>query len=375
MADITGRLNVGGLVGWITKGSEDSFISLNQCGNKGYVKSSGRSGGLIGCVTTNENMPITISECTNNGTVDGVSDSGGLIGSFYNNNNVTVSFVNSTNTGGVSNKNKDIGGFVGVFDHNPNITVSVFGSTNTGTISGVSNAGGFFGDLFDNTHISLTLSDVMNTGPISGNSYSGGFVGIIQSSDPTRSTSLVIRNGVNKGTITSSDIIGCGIFCTQGSTIFNTHTTVLNSINKGTINVNNQGYGIANDVTKAHNIVSMGTINGQHTMYSFWSSSSEADELFVLKDTCRNCTDGKPFRTTNKGYYQVDDTGEYVDDLLNDNAANALYGMTWTKELDLAYVVFVFIGEPFGQDYNIPLGSTVERAAEIIGLDTNKYVQ
>lgn len=131
MADITGRLNVGGLVGWITKGSEDSFISLNQCGNKGYVKSSCRSGGLIGCVTTNENMPITISECTNNGTVDGVSDSGGLIGSFYNNNNVTVSFVNSTNTGGVSNKNKDIGGFVGVFDHNPNITVSVFGSINT----------------------------------------------------------------------------------------------------------------------------------------------------------------------------------------------------------------------------------------------------
>ena len=219
----------------------------------------------------------------------------------------------------------------------------------------------------------MTISDSINNGNVSGTSYSGGFVGRIKSSANTHSVSLVMTNGANKGSISAADVMTCGLFCIDESPNFNINTAIYNSINKGNVNVKTKGYGITNSATKAHNVVSMGKFTDPDS-YSFWLSASEANALFALNSECVNCKDATLFHLTNKGSYEVDGTNEIVADLLNENAKTRGYGMVWTKELELAYSVIVSIGKPIGKKMTIPLGSTVERAAEMIGANISKYV-
>ena len=118
---------------------------------------------------------------------------------------------------------------------------------------------------------------------------------------------------------------------------FNVNTTVLNSINKGSVNATTSAYGITNIITKARNVVSMGEVNASSDSFTFWNASTDVDLFFGLDGKCVNCTDGTTLfvHNTNTGFYEVAGSGEHVHDLLNAEVEKQNYGMFWTKELEL----------------------------------------
>ena len=130
--------------------------------------------------------------------------------------------------------------------------------------------------------------------------------------------------------------MACGMFCINLRYAQNPNTSVLNSINKGSVNATTSVYGITNITTKARNVVSMGEVNASSDSFTFWKSSSDADLFFCIDGKCINCTDGTTLfmQNTNTGFYEVE-SGEHVHDFLNAEVEKQNYGMFWTEELEL----------------------------------------
>ena len=122
----------------------------------------------------------------------------------------------------------------------------------------------------------------MNTGNINGNDI-GGFFGYIVIASESPLSTLSIINSANKGNVSAGKGLACGMFCVDPDSAQNLNTTVLNSINKGSVN--------------AHNIC-------------IWN---------------------------HKYHHQSKKCGEHVHDLLNAEVEKHNYGVFWTEELDLIY--------------------------------------
>ena len=160
---------------------------------------------------------------------------------------------------------------------------------------------------------------------------------------------MMISNSVNNGNVTGSGrsvggfVGACGIMYAS----FNKHiilkTKMKNSINKGSVSASTNGYGITNNIIVARNVVSMGDVTGPSGSFTFWNASTDVDLFHGLHGKCINCSDNATlFKwNTSTGFYEVVETGEHVDDILNDDSVNQHFGIVWTSQLDLAFTMNV----------------------------------
>ncbi|MCK4664087.1 MAG: T9SS type A sorting domain-containing protein, partial [Bacteroidales bacterium] len=151
--DITGKENVGGLVGY----NINSTISNSY--STGSVSGSNDVGGLVGYNYKNS----TISNSFSTGSVSGSITVGGLVGNNYQNSKVSNSYC----TGSVTGTNY-VGGLVGY-----NQFAVISNNYSAGSVTGSSYVGGLVGYNFNYSLIKNSYS----TGSVTGSSYVGGLVG------------------------------------------------------------------------------------------------------------------------------------------------------------------------------------------------------
>jgi hypothetical protein len=221
---VSGRLDVGGLVGWkggtVTNcyaigsvlGSSNRVGGLvgwnggtvTNCYSAGSVSGTTQVGGLVG-----RNNQGTITNCYSTGSVSGLgNNAGGLVG---NNNSGTI--TNCYATGSVLGSGNNVGGLVGnnrygtitnccstgsttvlgnnaggLVGNNPNGTIT--NCYATGSVSGVSNVGGLAG------YNRGTITNCYSAGSVSGTTDVGGLVGYDSSGSYTKS---FWDNTVNSG--------------------------------------------------------------------------------------------------------------------------------------------------------------------------------
>ena len=340
--DVNGTYScVGGLIGAINNNDDLTFV-VSESVNNGIVLMIGTSnadvGGFIGSVSTKQDTFIMVSDCANNGVASGENYAGGFAGDILVSVNTTITISNWTNNGDIT-ADRNAGGFVGdMSGEKSSLTIS--NSINNGNIEGSSLcAGGLFG-LFFGSNMNVTLSNNTNNGDLSGGSYAGGFIALIvfysQEPQPITTTFDIINNA-NKGRKTATGGMACGLFCVDLEYSRDMDTTVMNSINKGIVNGSSSAYGITNNVTKARNVVSMGKVICESEAYGFWNASTDVDMAYGLNGICENFGVNTTLFHHNDetGDFQVDETGEHVHDLLNNESQKQSYGMYWTKELEL----------------------------------------
>ena len=321
---------VGGFVGFIFN---NTIVHMNifNFTNSGTVSGSrGSVGGFIGSFYKNTFTETTISNTINNGFATGQSNNiGGFVGSVIENNNTAITTSNSINNGNVTNSGSCVGGFVGFISSNTNITMTISNSINNdiAILSG-SGAGGFTGSIFSNVNMTMIVSNSTNNGSINGNDMVGGFSGNIESAPETRIISLEIKNSANKGNVTAKTGTTCGLFCVKSNNNVNVKTRVKNSINEGSVKADKSAYGITNIITVARNVVSMGDVTSPCS-FTFWDASTDVNLFYGFDGKFINCCDGATLFQYNSttGFYEVVETGEHVDDLLNDESVNQHFGM------------------------------------------------
>ena len=326
---------LGGFVGYIGQCTSIT-MAFSNCTNNNFVSGDkSGAGGFLGSVWGNKNMTMTLSHCTNNGntTVNG-GGVAGFVSSIVSNENISVVFSDCINNGNVMSDHFYQGGFVGSVSSNTNMTMMISRCVNNGIITGGDSfSGGFVGSISYSKNATVTISNSINNGNVTGSYKVGGLVGQVDSSSTSYSILFTVINSANKGTVSVKSKLGCGLFCV-GPENYNMNTTVLNSINQGDVVARGKPCGITNNITMARNVVSMGKVTGLNS-YTFWEGFIDVKSFFGLSD-CANCTsDATLFDfNTNTGFFEVVESGEHVDDLLNDGAVNQHFGMLWTNELE-----------------------------------------
>jgi hypothetical protein len=312
--------------------SLDGSLTVKHTTNNAAVSGRWRVGGFIGYMQDlKEPTVISFEDCVNNGNVTGsINNVGGFFGFISSNPNMTMINTNLVNNGNITG-NDYVGGLVGQIS-STNMTIS--SSANNGIVNGSVYVGGLVGQI---SSINMTISSSVNNGIVNGSVYVGGFVGYVSTY-----SSVMPMNSANKGSVSSNKGMACGFVCTTTQNT-NVKTTIKNSINKGSVNANTNGYGITNIITEARNVVSMGDVTGPSGSFTFWETTTDVDLFFGLDGKCNNCSDGATLfqHNTSTGFYEVVRTGEHVDDLLNDESVNQHFGMVWTKKLDLVFTVNV----------------------------------
>ena len=230
------------------------------------------------------------------------------------------------------------GGFVGGIEDSDDAAVTISNSTTKGSVHVQTAGGGFIGSVEHNTYSVLTISNCTNymsvyASYVNGN-YVGGYIGYV--GDYNTRVSLVIINSANKGSVRSHDGWACGFLYIDYDNYGRVNSTVINSVNKGVVTGTMSAHGVSNVITKARNVVSMGAVRGSYGSYSFWEESIDVDLLYALNDTGELCVNATRFqRNTTTWFYEVVETSQHVDDLLNNETTNQDYGMMWTCNLEL----------------------------------------
>lgn len=190
-ADVTGKDNVGALVGWAKvqldkENMKDNVANLvGNCSASGTVSGVQRVGGLVGLNDgkTDTDTLFSISSSVNKGTFDGtvVGDYkvGGLVGD--NEGTVTKGDVSGKVEAAESARTAAmVGGFVG------DNAGSVYDGATSATVSGNNSVGGFAG-ISDGI-----VKNCYSTGNVKGSSNVGGFAGSISKAE----------NVIGAGTVT-----------------------------------------------------------------------------------------------------------------------------------------------------------------------------
>lgn len=102
---ITGKGNVGGLIG-ITNGNDSEWITIENCGNEGYVEAKGTGGAAIIGICYNGSRKTKILNCYNTGNIKANNEAAILTGWFGGDNSEAV-VRNFYNTGDVSGQESD----------------------------------------------------------------------------------------------------------------------------------------------------------------------------------------------------------------------------------------------------------------------------
>ena len=176
--DVVGITSVGGLLGFFN--SQGQLLTLDNSSATGHVTGTNGVGGLIGLL---DNALVTNSNAT--GAVQQNADGqsfGGLIGGA---NDGSVS--NSFSTGNVSAAGStDVGGLIGTAS---DITIS--GTHATGSVIGLTNVGGLMGSFYGVNQVP-ELQHSWASGDTTGNASVGGLIGV--ASDVTISGTYATGN-------------------------------------------------------------------------------------------------------------------------------------------------------------------------------------
>ncbi len=223
MAEITGKNNVGGLIGLGTTGSISTSSNIADITGENYV------GGYIGRAdntsikfATNENTITgnayvggiagrcaSINDCTNNGKVVSLgvivenkiscTYIGGIAGRSSSINNCTNNTDITGATGG-----SYVGGICGYVESNK----AASGNANNAKVTGT---GDYIGGIVGYYVVTGTceISDNTNSGSISGNNYVSGLFGYIYAY--TNSPTITLSNCVNQGTVVGSNSYVSGL--------------------------------------------------------------------------------------------------------------------------------------------------------------------
>jgi hypothetical protein len=198
--DVTGRDNVGGLVGRNYKSS------ISNCYTMGNVTGNGEVGGLVG----NNSVNSSISNCyaTGNITGTGIYHVGGLVGDNGNNSSITNCYA----TGNVTGKDW-VGGLVG--ENNSSTITNCYA---IGEVTGTGeDVGGLVGINFNKSSIENCYATGEVTGTGIGKRYVGGLVGQNYNSS--------IENCYATGNVTGNDWVGGLVGYNEKSSITNCYAT------------------------------------------------------------------------------------------------------------------------------------------------------
>ena len=189
--EISGKKNVGGLVGLLYGSNVNAYPSIKDCFTSGIVNGTENTGGLIGLsfdtkAQINQCHSVatiigsqfsvciggligllwkgSVTNCYYKGNISGTTNVGGLVGYNFNNANIANCFtvVNVSGT-------EQIGGLVG-----SNAYSTINACLSIGTVSGQSQVGGLLGL----NQATGKISNCYTTCNVSGDYYSGGFVGV-----------------------------------------------------------------------------------------------------------------------------------------------------------------------------------------------------
>ena len=324
-ATVSGEEQVGGLLG-TTNHKQGEMLMIDNCLNEGQVNGMlYYIGGFVGRIISDHAI-IHISNSVNKGTITNGLTVGGFIGQIAQNRFTHVMIVNSTNSGTIS-KAKSGSGFLGGLLLNEFSKLTISGCLNRGAVSGESSSG-FISLATGNTETDITIYNSVNEGAITGENNAEGFANIMDEQ-------YLIMNCINKGTIKSGGA-SCGIvFNVEVAYLFDDYNyTIVNSANKGLVHGSGMAYGICPCVTRASNVVSMGDVKA-YIPYTFWTEHSEADLFYGLKSKCSSCQSETTLFKKKGKMFVVTATGEYVHELLNDEAEKKHYQVNWTSQLDL----------------------------------------
>lgn len=195
--DITGKTNVGGLVGYaqaelnISDLSQNKASLIGRCTVTGKVTGESCIGGLVGLnegatnADTGFSTACSVHKCVADVTVTGTGSGidannklGGLVGE--NSGIITDSSVSGRVSGG-----NMAGGLAG------SNTGSIYDSHASGTVSGTANLGGFVGSSTGDG----TVKNCYSTGDVSGENNTGSFAGAINNADTAVGAGLVTKTG------------------------------------------------------------------------------------------------------------------------------------------------------------------------------------
>jgi len=312
----------GGLVGYIHGG----INNISNCYNNGAIthKYGYYFGGLIGYINGNTN----ITGCNNSANVGSNANSprygGGIVGYI----NATTTITDCHNTGNVwvlCGSSAGYGGGIAGFVANE---TSITDCSNSGSIRAYYNngtteckLGGVIG--FCNTTGSITINNSYNDGNISGCSESdinssGSFTAIVTHSTiggliGRSSSSLIVNNCYNKGTLSTAEHIGGLIGYVENS------VSATNCHNKGNINVANEStrniYGgglVGYNAATANIAYSFNTGNVSISTRSpssyYWNWATNAfsggivgcSNAFIVIEQCYNVGSLSTFSSTSK---------------------------------------------------------------------------
>ena len=252
------------------------------------------------------------------------------------------------------------GGFIGIFDQNKKMNIVISNSTNNGVVLKTMNQviesetnisktmmshdemvmescfGGFVGGFVECNNTNVMICNSTNNESIRGWNYIGGLIGMIESSQQ-HSFILSIINSGNKGNISATNEMACGLYCVSGTKHGNVNATVMNSMNKGKIDGNTSAYGITNIITKAKNVVSIGEVIGSSNAFTFWEMSIDVDMVYCKQDNCKKYDSFVIlFKCDNETKNcRVIDDNTHVDYLLNEESKQHQDWMMWNNELEL----------------------------------------
>jgi hypothetical protein len=230
-ANVYGKSEVGGVVGYNTGTVENSYATGNVSGIENYV--GGVAGGDNGAITN----------CKASGDVSGLNNVGGVAG--YTSNTMENSYA----TGDV-NGNNYVGGVVGYVYS----TSTVENSYATGNVSGYNYVGGVSG-----RNIGMVIN-CYATGNVSGNDYVGGVVG---GGTGTVKNCVALNPNINSMNTQYGRIIG---IVTTG--------TITNNYARRDMKVNNGASIWTNDIN-GEDGADITPVNYQ--LQSWWSSSAGFD--------------------------------------------------------------------------------------------------
>ncbi len=241
--EITGKDQVGGLVGWADRTATTTF-TMTGCVNNGIVNAIGNyGGGLVGRPSEGANI---FTDCVNNGTVNCYkSQAGGLFG--YANPSLDTVIKNCLNTGTPKDLDPaddqliNVGGLVGSLSPKVDgLKVTFENCTNTANIEYASAAndkyaGGMFGILTTSSRKDLVieLKNCVNTGNSNNFYNAGGVAGRIHSGSASTGT-ILVSACVNTGNISATNR-AAGILCESGSSKAVGIATFENCVNLGDV--------------------------------------------------------------------------------------------------------------------------------------------
>jgi hypothetical protein len=191
IADITGaEENVGGITGKIKSAYRKNWtnIYLTNVNNTGNITGRNNVGGLVGSAEWAE-----IDNSSSKGAVTGVQHAGGLVG-ITENTTITHSYAaGNVNGSGIA---YILGGFVGLANNNTKITDSYA----TGDVTGMQKLGGFVGTAYD----TITVNRCYTTGAVTGTTHLGGLVGLLQAPENKSFGIIDVSNCYSTSNITGT---------------------------------------------------------------------------------------------------------------------------------------------------------------------------